>query len=223
MTIEQGARALGNAPARPASALAGNGPKHSPRDELAYPTHVLGDWRAADGSLVHIRPVTAADGGRIAGFVRSLSAETRYLRFMAAVNELAPRMIDRLTRIDHRRDAALLALARDGDRSRLVGVARYSVNDEGESVEFALVVADDWQRRGLGRRLMAGLVDTAAARGFKYIDGDVLAINRAMLAFVNALGFTTRIADDDRTVRRVRLHIARHRAGSRPGSARVMA
>jgi acetyltransferase len=173
--------------------------------ELAYPRHVLGDWHAGDGSTVHIRPVTAADGGRIADFVRSLSAQTRYQRFMVAINELDPRTIDRLTRIDHWRDAALLAVAGDSEPLRVVGVARYSVSDDGESAEFALVVADDWQRRGLGRRLMTGLVDTAAARGFKHLDGDVLAVNRPMLAFVKALGFTTRMADEDRTVRRVQL------------------
>jgi acetyltransferase len=197
---------------RQALALVGNGPTQSARDELAYPTHVLGDWHTADGSTIHIRPVTTADGERIADFVRSLSAETRYLRFMGAMNKLDPRMIDQFTRIDHWRDAALLALAGDGDPLRVVGVARYSVNDDGESAEFALVVADDWQRRGLGRRLMAGLVDTAAARGLKYIDGDVLAINGGMLALVKALGFTRRMADEDRTVHRVQLCIAQDRA-----------
>ena len=69
---------------------------------------------------------------------------------MAAVNELSPQMVDRLTGIDHRRDAALIAVVDDGCADRVVGVARYALDADGESCDFAIVVADDWQGRGLG-------------------------------------------------------------------------
>lgn len=175
-----------------------------------YPAHVLGGWRDANGLIVHIRPIAAADAELICEFGRALSFETRYLRFMMGVNELSPQTIDRLTRIDHRRDAALIATVNDGVADRVVGVARYALNTDEQSCDFAIVVADEWHRRGLGRRLMTLLVDTATARGLTRIDGDVLAINRPMLAFVKGLGFEMSVSNDP-VVERVRLVLDRHR------------
>lgn len=177
------------------------------RDGL-YPSHVLGGWRDANGLIVQIRPTAASDVELICEFVRALSFETRYLRFMVALNELSQQTIDRLTRIDHRRDAALIATVKDGVADRGVGVARYALNADEQSCDFAIVVTDEWQRRGLGRRLMTLLVDTATARGLNRIDGDVLAINRPMLAFVKSLGFQMS-ASNDPVVQSVRLVLDR--------------
>ena len=182
-----------------------------PEREGLYSRHVVGGWRDAKRTLVRIRPIAAADAELIREFVRSLSFETRYLRFMGAVNELSPQLVDRLTGIDHRRDAALIAVVDGGGADRVVGVARYALDADGESCDFAIVVADDWQGRGLGRRLLTLLIETAAARGLKRIGGDVLAVNQPMLAFVKALCFEAGVSDDP-AVRRVDLDL--DRAGS---------
>ena len=62
--------------------------------------HVEGIWCAPDGSIVRIRPIEVADATLIHEFLASLSSETRYLRFMAAVKELSGDVLDRLTRVD---------------------------------------------------------------------------------------------------------------------------
>jgi len=178
------------------------------RDD-AYPAHAIGSWRAIDGTSVHIRPIAPGDQELIRDFVRSLSSETRYLRFMAEVKELSAPTLDRLTGIDHRRDAALIATVDDAGVDRVVGVARYALNSDGESCDFAIVIADDWQGRGLGRRLLTLLVDTAATRGLKRIGGDVLAINRPMLALLKALGFGVRRSNGDRTMQRAERRLDR--------------
>ena len=177
--------------------------KKAANDGAHYPPHVTGTWRARDGSIVRVRPIEVADAMLIREFVRSLSVETRYLRFMYAVKELSAQAIDRLTQVDHGRDAALIAVLNAHRTDRVVGVARYAVDDDGESGDFAIVVADDWQRRGLGSRLLTLLVDTASARGFKRIGGDVLAINKPMTAFVNAHEFSVALCQSDPTSLRV--------------------
>jgi len=169
----------------------------------AYPAHVVGPWRAANGAMVHIRPIAQDDGRLIRDFVRALSFEARYFRFMSAVKELSARTVAQLARIDHRRNAALVAVASEADADRIVGVARYALDSNGESGEFAIVVADDWRRRGLGRRLTTLVIDTAVARGLKRIVGDVLSINTPMLAFVTALGFDAVASKVDPILRRV--------------------
>ncbi len=76
-------------------------------------------------------------------------------------------------------------------------MARYATNIDGESCEFALVVADQWHNRGIGTQLMIALIDAARTKGFKFMDGEILADNHNMLSLVRKLGFTvTRNPED---------------------------
>jgi acetyltransferase len=75
------------------------------------------------------------------------------------------------------------------DGETLLGVARYVRDQDNQAAEFALVVADSWQGRGIGTRLMAKLIDAARRRGVKRLYGDILATNRPMLELARKLGF----------------------------------
>jgi len=80
-------------------------------------------------------------------------------------------------------------------------VARYFTNPDGKSCEFALVVTDAWQGKGLGTRLMQVLMDAARQRGFKEMTGEVMLENVDMLQLVNDLGFTITPKTDDPAIR----------------------
>jgi acetyltransferase len=86
-------------------------------------------------------------------------------------------------------------------------VARYVLEADGRSCEFALVVADAWQGRSIGRRLMEKLIGVARARGLERLYGDVLSTNHRMLEFCARLGFTLGRNPDDATVTRVTLDL----------------
>ena len=75
------------------------------------------------------------------------------------------------------------------DEETLLGVARYVRDKAGNDAEFAIVIADAWQNRGIGSRLLTKLIEAARTRGVKRLYGDILAINRPMLALVTKLGF----------------------------------
>jgi acetyltransferase len=86
---------------------------------------------------------------------------------------------------------ALIATTPVDGRERQVGVARY-VKDEsapGEA-EFAIVVADDWQGRGLGGKLLASLLTAARANGVRRAVATTLSSNEGMLGLARRLGFT---------------------------------
>ena len=68
--------------------------------------------------------------------------------------------------------------------------------------DAAVVVADDWQGKGLARRLMGTLIDTARGAGLRYMHGDFLAENTRMLAFVASLGFVLSTHPDDPGLKR---------------------
>jgi len=159
-----------------------------------YPVELIGDVALPDGTLVHVRPIRPEDAGLERAFVHALSEETRFYRFFYRINDLTPSMLERFTQVDYDRELALVALLDAAANPAFVGVARYIANPDRTSAEFAVVVADAWQRRGVARVLMHGLIVCAKRRGFERLEGTVLRVNEPMLAFVRALGFT--VADD---------------------------
>ena len=167
-----------------------------------YPSHLVTRYTTADGQNVEIRPIRPEDAEIEQEFVRNLSPQTKYLRFMNTIRELSQAQLIRLTQIDYDREMAFIAVIDDNGREREVGVARYAANPDGESCEFAIVVAEDWQGRGLARRLMQVLIDTATQRGLKAMNGDFLAENDRMIRFVSQLGFHVTPHPEDPGLRR---------------------
>jgi acetyltransferase len=169
-----------------------------------YPLHLIQDWKVGDGRAVRTRPVRPEDANLVLAFFDGLSAETRYMRFMEEIQELSPAMVARFTQIDYDREMALIATtADDKGAEQMIGSARYSLAADGESVEFALVVSDDWQRHGLGRRLMGALIEVARSKGYRSIFGDVLGKNAKMLRLMHGLGFLVQPNPEDSALRRV--------------------
>ncbi len=169
-----------------------------------YPVHLIQDWQLPDGRTVTIRPIRPEDADLEQDFVKRMSDESKYYRFMDTLRELTQAMLVRFTQIDYDREMALIATIPDEDGKELqIGVSRYVTNPDGETVEFALAVADDWQKHGIGRKLMTALIDSARAKGYRAVVGDVLALNSKMFRLMGSLGFTIHPHPEDPAVKRV--------------------
>jgi acetyltransferase len=168
-----------------------------------YPTHLISSWQLADGSNITIRPIRPEDAEIEQAFVRGLSDESRYFRFMYSVQELSPTMLVRFTQIDYSREMALLAVKFEQDREIELGVARFAINPDGASCEFALVIADSMQGKGLGQKLMIALMDAARGKGLKIMSGEVLKSNANMLKLMDRLGFGIEDSPEDVSIKRV--------------------
>ncbi|HSF21131.1 MAG TPA: GNAT family N-acetyltransferase, partial [Burkholderiales bacterium] len=171
--------------ARPGAAL----PRYGHMAIHPYPAHLLSEWTARDGARVTVRPIRPEDAAIEREFVKQLSPEAKYFRFMSTIRELSPQMLARFTQIDYDREMALIAVTAKDGREEEVGVVRYITNPDGTSCEFAIVVDDEWQKYGLGRHLMTQLIEVARSRGLATMSGDILADNRPMLALAVSLGF----------------------------------
>lgn len=177
--------------------------KDGPYDHVAihpWPRHLVRQEFLADGRPLTIRPIRPEDAESEAAFVRDLSSEARRFRFMGTVNELSDEMLARFTQIDYRREMALVAVVGEGRAARQYGVARYIINPDNASCEFAIVVSDSLQGQGLGTRLMKGLFAAARDHGLTRIEGSVLRENAPMLHLMEELGFTVTPDPDDREV-----------------------
>lgn len=168
-----------------------------------YPAHLSREWPMRDGRKVTVRAVRPEDAALTLDFFHRLSPEARYFRFMERIDELPPHLVARFTQVDYDREMALVALVDEPEGPAQIGVARYTLTADGESVEFALVVSDDWQRSGLGRRLMDALMDCAREKSYRYIVGDVLSDNPKMLRLMSSLGFSILPHPDGADMKRV--------------------
>ncbi len=166
-----------------------------------YPSHLVSKWIQPNGTEITIRPIKPEDAQLVIDFVSKLSAETKYFRFMNTMRELPPAMVARLTQIDYDHEMAFLATIEEDGQEVELGVCRYAVNPDGESCEFAIVVADEWQARGLARKLMGVLIETARNKGLAYMNGVFLSNNDRMLRFVQSLGFVLSNDPEDTTVK----------------------
>ncbi len=169
----------------------------------------------ADGATLHVRGIRPSDAALEQSFVASLSEQTRYFRFFYQLHELTPAMLARFTRIDPAREHALVALDERAGGSSIVAVARYGAAADGQGAEFAIVVADAWQHRGVGRMLMRKLIASARGRGLRHLEGVVLRVNTEMLRFVASLGFELCDAREPEQIKVV-LDLAPRPSGSIP-------
>ena len=142
-----------------------------------------------NGTRVTVRPIRHEDMSLEGDFVRNLSEEARYERFMATVRELPRAKLEYLTDVDQVRHVALVATVDREGRQVIVGVVRYAIEAESSACEFAVAVDDAWQGTGLAGILMFALMDIARDRGLSTMEGLVLATNTRMLKFARQLGF----------------------------------
>ena len=169
-----------------------------------YPSHLVQEWEQPNGLVITIRPIRPEDAEMEQDFVKNLSDESKYYRFMDTLRELTQSMLVRFTQIDYDREMALVATLPEKDGKTVqIAVARYVTNPDGETVEFALAVADAWQKHGIGRKLMSALIESARLKGYRAIVGDVLSQNTKMFRLMGSLGFTIHPHPDDPAVKRV--------------------
>lgn len=163
--------------------------------------------RTVDGARYLIRPISAADADRERGFICGLSEASRYSRLMHAVREPSAAFIDQMVRVDFRHSMAFVAVV-EAAAENFIGVARYAYNADGSGCEFAIVVADRWQSRGVGNRIAHRLIDYARAQGIPILRASISAANSRMVSFAHRLGFTTRFTPGESGLLSARLELA---------------
>jgi acetyltransferase len=168
-----------------------------------YPADLETHFQLPDGTNVTIRPIRPEDAEIEAEFIRELSDEAKYFRFMHAIDELTPEMLARFTQIDYDREMALIAVTYEDGHEVEHGVVRYITNPDQNSCEFALVISDTLQGHGIGQRMLNRLMEIARSRGLDMIEGEVLSDNHRMLQMIRTMGFQIQMRDEDPTIRNV--------------------
>ena len=142
--------------------------------------------RLDDGTDLVLRLVRPDDKEAFVEGLARLSDRTRYQRFMAPKTAFTESELAFLTEVDGFDHLAIVAAReRAGAEPEGVGVARFVRQaDDPETAELGIVVADAWQQRGVGRLLLARIVDAASERGIRRIRAQVMADNRQILGLL---------------------------------------
>ena len=128
-----------------------------------------------------------------------MSPESRYFRFMHAINELSPQMLAQFTKLDYDRQMAFVAI---DDHDDVIGVSRYVINNDRLFGEFAISISENWKSQGLASALMKLLIEHAKSQGLKSLQGDVLMTNTPMQALMKSLDFSSSPDPEDPEVLR---------------------
>jgi acetyltransferase len=146
-------------------------------------------FRLKDGTDIFVRPVRPSDAQQMIDLFDDLSPETIYLRFFSPIKRISRSMLIKLTQIDYDREIALIAFSGPEQERKILGVARIIFLPDGRHAEFAIVLADAWQGKGIGGKLLHHALVCAAAYGIEEVWGPVISSNTGMLRLGEKLGF----------------------------------
>ena len=160
------------------------------------------ELRSREGDCVTVRFVEPRDGEELQNYVRSLSARSRYNRFLGAMRELPGAVLDTFTHVSAAAGFTVVATRVIDGLEAIVGEARYVFHPESDSVEFGMSIDDRWQGHGIGAALLKNLECRAAALGAARVFGDTLRSNQGMIGLARKSGYQfTNNPDDWKLVR----------------------
>ena len=161
-----------------------------------YPAQYESQTVVKDGLAVFIRPIKPEDAPLLVGLFETLSPTSIYYRFFSPIKTIPHNMLARFTQIDYDREIALVALEDGKQDERMLGVARVIGDPGGKKAEFAVLVGEPWQGRGVGAKLLRKCLRIAKERGIEAVRGIVLRENTQMLALARKLGFSLSRIDE---------------------------
>ncbi len=171
-------------------------PKEAPnQDESDNPGGYPADWVEQsilpDGTPVTIRPIQPADAEPLREGFKRLSPQSIYLRFLSPLHELSESQARIFANVDYHSSMAFVAITVIDGRMYIIGVARYGKAglQDPEAAECAIVVGDQYQRKGLGLRLLDQLVRYARQQGVNCFLATVHSTNDRTLSFIKRSGF----------------------------------
>jgi RimJ/RimL family protein N-acetyltransferase len=173
-------------------------------DDLRQHSDVL---RLRTGKAVTVRFVEPGDADALQAYFRSLSTSSRYNRFLGAIRELPPNLLDAFIHVGEADRFSVVAVMSIDGAETIVGEARYAFDADTDSFEFGLSIDDRWQGHGAGSALLRNLECRAAAFGANRLFGDTLRSNDAMISLARKSGFAFTNSPGDWKLVRFEKHI----------------
>lgn len=165
---------------------------------MEYPIQYIAPLQLSDGTLIQLRPIHPLDGAQAIPFREKLSEESIRARFLGYVPKYSQQLVDRLTNIDYDNEMAIVAeVVLSEEQKEVIAVARIVRDQDSDAAEFAVIIADEWQGRGLGSRLTDFMITVAKQMNFKRLYALLYSHNKQMQDIFVKKGFTIRRDTND--------------------------
>jgi acetyltransferase len=146
-----------------------------------------------EGKQVFLRPVEFTDFDALMSFFKRLSPQSIYNRWMSIKKTLPEEEARYYVNTDFKKDMAIYAFSRDG---LMRGAVRLMGNPD-HTAEFAIVIEDEWQNRGLGMEMMRYILEIARDKKHHKVYGEIFRENMIMRQVCKQLGFSEKAIDPD--------------------------
>jgi acetyltransferase len=156
---------------------------------LPYPKELESHIAIGGGQKVFLRPIMAEDEPRHREFLANLSDDTKRFRFFEVIENPDAKFTRHFTQIDYDREIAIIAEIESKGQPTTIGAARLIENALDNTAEFAIVVADAWQRKGLGKKMTRRMIEIARAQKYEKIYLNFLNDNVAIKTLLKNEGF----------------------------------
>ena len=163
-------------------------------DDLRQYSDVL---RSRSGDTATVRFLEPRDAEELQHYFRSQTTGSRYNRFLGAMSQLPPSLLDRFIHVGEANQFSVVATMQVDGFETIVGEARYAFDFNTSTLEFGLSIDDRWQGHGIGKALLKNLECRAASFGAERIFGDTLRSNDAMIALARKAGYAFTNTPDD--------------------------
>lgn len=156
---------------------------------------IIARWQAANGTWLEMRPMRPlqpSEQPALMAWFNNLSPHTRRNRFFAPVTEFSDAAVHHLVDVDAKHEYLLAVVRYENGQLIPIGGGRFvheENEDDGASCSFSLLLGDEWQGQGIGRRILKALLREASRRGLRKMHGEVLTDNRPMLRLARSLRF----------------------------------
>ena len=161
-----------------------------------YPNQYESHLDLPDVGCLFIRPIRPEDAPLLSELFDHLSAQSVYYRFFSPMKTMPRSMLARFTQIDYDREIAMVGIQEGPEGERMLGVARVIMEWNQRDAEFAVLVGDQWQGKGIGAALLTRCLSIAAKHHIENVQGIVLPENTNMLALGRKLGFAIKRRQD---------------------------
>jgi acetyltransferase len=161
-----------------------------------YPERYIKQIKLVDGTDTLLRPIKPEDEPLWLDMLGSCSKESIYSRFRYNFHFDSHEIATQFCYIDYARELAIVAEVEEDGQRKLIGVGRLIADPDVETVEYAILITDAWQRKDLGKILTQYCLEIAKANGLKRIFAETTKDNKPMISVFKKLGFEVHYDED---------------------------
>jgi acetyltransferase len=161
-----------------------------------YPESLISMEKLNDGTDVLLRPIKPEDEPMWLELLASCSKESIYLRFRYDFYFDSHDVASQFCFIDYAREIAIVAELEEDGQKHIIGVGRLIADPDVETMEYAILITDKWQKKELGNILTEFCMDIAKKNGIKRLLAETTKNNKAMIAVFRRLNFKIQFNED---------------------------